>query len=175
METENTSEVAAFLRGFPPYESLPAEELAAVAEAVEVRRYAAGEKLLVEDARPSQHLFVVREGSVELVHEDEVVDVLEPGESFGHPSLLTGLAPAFTVRAHEDSTCFLIPREAAVVLRVRLIHDDEPHFAALFQKVEVSLQYEDMVFSQIIRVVRSWSAACTFWHRAGENDRTMFV
>jgi hypothetical protein len=27
-----------------------------------------------------------------------VIQVLEPGECFGHPSLLTGLAPAFTVR-----------------------------------------------------------------------------
>src|SRR5262249_40702585 len=59
-------------------------------------------------------LFVVRTGSVELVHEEEVVDILEPGESFGHPSLLTGMAPAFTVRAHEETTCYLIPREAAL-------------------------------------------------------------
>lgn len=43
-----------------------------------------------------------------------MVDVLEPGESFGHPSLLTGLASAFTVRAHEDTTCYLLPREVAL-------------------------------------------------------------
>ncbi len=30
--------------------------------------------------------------------------MLEPGECFGHPSLLTGMAPAFTVRAREPST-----------------------------------------------------------------------
>ena len=41
---------------------------------------------------------------MELVHADTVVDVLEPGQCFGHPSLLTGLAPAFTVRAREAST-----------------------------------------------------------------------
>ncbi len=46
-------------------------------------------------------------------HQDEVVDILEPGESFGHPSLLTGMAAAFTVRAHEDATCYLIGRELA--------------------------------------------------------------
>src|SRR3954465_2506678 len=51
---------------------------------------------------------------MELVHADTVVDVLEPGESFGHPSLLTELAPAFTVRAREASTCVLLPREAAL-------------------------------------------------------------
>jgi CBS domain-containing protein len=51
---------------------------------------------------------------MELVHADTVVDVLEPGECFGHPSLLTELAPAFTVRAREPSTCVVLPREAAM-------------------------------------------------------------
>ena len=110
----NTPEIAAFLGRFPPFDALPEDELAPVSDAVEVRTYAAGENVLVEDAKPAQHLFVVREGSVELVHEEEVVDILEPGESFGHPSLLTGLAPAFTVRARENSTCYLIPRDEAI-------------------------------------------------------------
>jgi CBS domain-containing protein len=115
VEDVDTTEIAAFLQRFPPFDALPPDELAAVAGAAELRHYANGENVLVEDARPAQHLFVVHEGSVELVHEGEVVDILEPGESFGHPSLLTGLAPAFTVRAHEEGTsCFLIPREAAI-------------------------------------------------------------
>ena len=55
--------------------------------------------ILREDGPPSTHLYIVRTGSVELAHEDEIIDVLEPGEAFGHPSLLTGLAPTFSVRA----------------------------------------------------------------------------
>jgi CBS domain-containing protein len=51
---------------------------------------------------------------MDLVHEDQVVDTLEPGECFGHPSLLSGRAPAFTVTAHEDSTALFIPREPAL-------------------------------------------------------------
>jgi CBS domain-containing protein len=51
---------------------------------------------------------------MELVHAGQVVEVLEPGESFGHTSLLTELAPAFTVRAREPSTCVLLPRAAAM-------------------------------------------------------------
>ena len=114
VEAADTSEIADFLRRFPPFDALPPTELAEIAEAVAVRRYRAGENVLVEDAEPAQHLFVVRAGSVELLHEEEVVDVLEPGESFGHPSLLTGLAPAFTVRAHEECVCYLVPREHAL-------------------------------------------------------------
>src|SRR5262249_6754706 len=43
-----------------------------------------------------------------LVHEGEVVDPLEPGECFGHPSLLSGMAPTFTVRAREPTRCALV-------------------------------------------------------------------
>src|SRR5438128_12480070 len=110
----DASRIAGFLARFAPFDAVEPDEILRVAAAVEARAYTAGETVLVEDGRPAQHFYVIRDGSMELVHEDEVIDVLEPGEGFGHPSLLTGLAPAFTVRAHEDSTCFLIPREAAM-------------------------------------------------------------
>ena len=71
------------------------------------------ERQVEPDAEPADHLYVVRDGAVELVHQEEVVDVLEPGECFGHPSLLTGMAPAFTVRAHGGCVCYAIPGEQA--------------------------------------------------------------
>ena len=112
----NTREVAEFLGRFPPFDALPEDELTAVAESVQVRTYANGEKILVEDGEPADNLYVVRDGAVELVHQEEVVDVLEPGECFGHPSLLTGMAPAFTVRAHGGCVCYAIPREQALMV-----------------------------------------------------------
>jgi len=84
------------------------------ARAGSARAYDEGAAALVEDGAPAATLFVVATGAMELVHADQVVDVLEPGQCFGHPSLLTGLAPAFTVRAREASTCLLLPREAAM-------------------------------------------------------------
>ncbi|HEX5822195.1 MAG TPA: cyclic nucleotide-binding domain-containing protein, partial [Solirubrobacterales bacterium] len=74
----------------------------------------AGSTVLVEDGEPSQGMYVVYTGAMDLVHEDQVVDTLEPGECFGHPSLLSGQAPAFTVTAHEDSETVFIPREPAL-------------------------------------------------------------
>ena len=112
----NTHEVAAFLGRFPPFDALPPNELEAVAEAVEVRPHGDGENILVEDGEPAEHFYVVREGAAELVHQEEVVDVLEPGESFGHPSLLTGMAPAFTVRSHGGCVCYAVPREQALAV-----------------------------------------------------------
>jgi CBS domain-containing protein len=116
VEPVNTQEVAEFLGRFPPFDVLPEDELTAVAENVELRTYAGGENILVEDAEPADHLYVVRDGAVELVHEEEVVDVLEPGECFGHPSLLTGMAPAFTVRAHGGCVCYAVPGEQALMV-----------------------------------------------------------
>jgi CBS domain-containing protein len=51
---------------------------------------------------------VILTGSMDLRHEGEVIQALGPGECFGHPSLLSGMAPAFTVRAREPSTCGLL-------------------------------------------------------------------
>jgi len=107
-------DIAEFLGQFPPYDTLSRDELLHVAAAVAVRSYAAGTDIMVEDGPPASELFIILSGSVELRHQDEVVDILEPGESFGHPSLLTGMASAFTVRAHEDCTCYTIAREVAL-------------------------------------------------------------
>jgi CBS domain-containing protein len=112
----NTAARADFLSRFAPFEALEPDGREAVAAAAEERAYERGETNLLEDGTPSDYLFVIRDGSVELVHQGEVVDVLGPGESFGHPSLLSGLAPAFTVQAREPTACILIPRKAAVAV-----------------------------------------------------------
>jgi CBS domain-containing protein len=116
VETMNTDRVAEFLGRFPPFDSLPHGELQALAAAVEERSYDAGEVLLREDGAPAEQLFVVADGSVELVHQAQVVDLVGPGESVGHPSLLTGLSPAFTVRARERTSCYLVPRDQALAV-----------------------------------------------------------
>jgi CBS domain-containing protein len=108
------SDVASFLGAHPPFDGLGREQLAAIAASVEERAFPLGATALVEDGTPASVFYVIATGSMELVHEEEVIDVLEPGEAFGHPSLLTGLAPAFTVRAHEDSTCYVLGRDAAL-------------------------------------------------------------
>jgi CBS domain-containing protein len=110
----DAADVASFLAAHPPFTGLAPEQLEAIAAAVEERTFAEGETVLVEDGVPASVFYVIAGGSVELVHEEEVIDILEPGEAFGHPSLLTGLAPAFTVRAHEPTTCFVLGRDAAL-------------------------------------------------------------
>jgi CBS domain-containing protein len=95
---------------------LDEQELHGVARSAVQRAFGAGEAALVEDGAPAQALYVVRTGAMELVHAGQVVDVLEPGQCFGHPSLLSGMAPAFTVRAREDTTCLVLGRQLAMVV-----------------------------------------------------------
>ncbi|HXR28642.1 MAG TPA: putative nucleotidyltransferase substrate binding domain-containing protein [Solirubrobacteraceae bacterium] len=115
----DVADVARFLEAHPPFTGLSADQLESIAATVQERAFPLGETALIEDGTPASVFYVIATGSMELVHEEEVIDILEPGEAFGHPSLLTGLAPAFTVRAHEDSLCYVLGREAAIAALAR--------------------------------------------------------
>ena len=97
-----------FLLRHPPFASLDPELVREVATEAAQRTYRSGEIALVEDGAPAAGLWVILTGSMDIVHEGEAIQVLEPGECFGHPSLLTGMAPAFTIRAREESTCAIL-------------------------------------------------------------------
>src|SRR6266550_3386081 len=72
----DASRIAGFLARFAPFDALEPDELLRVAAAVEARAYTAGETVLVEDGSPAQHFYVIRDGSMELVHEDSVCYLL---------------------------------------------------------------------------------------------------
>ena len=109
-----------YLKRFPPLAEASNAELEQTERAGEIRMYPAGAVILREDGPPSAHLYIVRSGSVELTHDDDIVDVLEPGEGFGHPSLLTGLAPTFSVRAGEECSCLILDADTAELLLTRI-------------------------------------------------------
>ena len=102
-----------FLAGHPPFDGVGSDRLRELAAEAVVHEQAAGTVLLLEDGPPATGLWVIVSGSMDLVHQGEVIQVLEPGECFGHPSLLTGMAPAFTVRARERSSCAVLAAAAA--------------------------------------------------------------
>lgn len=109
-------EITAFLAPHPPFAALDADTLASFAASTEIEYFPAGTEILSQEGPPTEHLYVVRRGAVELLDEGEVIDVLEEGESFGHSSLLADLPPSFTARAREDTLCYLFPVEAARAL-----------------------------------------------------------
>jgi CBS domain-containing protein len=114
-----------FLGSQPPYDALSGDELARLLEGLEVEFFASGTTIVQADTDPLDHLWVVRRGLVEVVDRGRVVDHLGPGDTFGHISVLTGLAPALTVRAVEDSLCLRLPDPRSVLTdasRLRFSH-----------------------------------------------------
>ena len=91
-----------FLSRYAPFDALDPDELREIAADAQEHAYDTGESVLVEDGLPTPGLWVILTGSMDIVHDGESIQVLEPGECFGHPSLLTarawsGVAPRATV------------------------------------------------------------------------------
>ena len=106
-------QVESFLVRFPPFDSLEPGALERICAATEIEFFPRGTTILQQGGPPSRFLYVVRTGAVELLDDEVVIDLLEEGEMFGHPSLVAGLPPAFSVRAFEDAICYLIERQVA--------------------------------------------------------------
>jgi CBS domain-containing protein len=113
------SDVVGFLRAHPPFDALDVGDVERVAASVEVEFFLAGSVIFAPGAQPVDHLRVVRSGAVEIVLNDRVLDLLGPGELFGHASMLSGLPPGFGARAQEDTLCYRIPETVATVALAR--------------------------------------------------------
>jgi CBS domain-containing protein len=113
-------QVESFLVRFPPFDNLEPGAVERIAAATQIGFFPEGDTILTRGGPPSAFLYVVRTGAVELLDDGTVIDLLEEGELFGHPSLIAGLPPTFSVRSVEDTLCYLIDRTVAdEVLRTR--------------------------------------------------------
>ncbi|MEP6973728.1 MAG: DUF294 nucleotidyltransferase-like domain-containing protein [Actinomycetota bacterium] len=106
-------DIPSFLRTYPPFDELDEERLAGVVRHTHIEFFGGEQIILHAGGEPARFLYVVRTGAVELIDEEHVLDLLSEGEVFGHPSLLSGMSPMVSVRAHEDTICYLIDREVA--------------------------------------------------------------
>jgi CBS domain-containing protein len=107
-------DIPSFLRMYPPFDELDDERLAEVVRHTHIEFFPVGTVIQHQAGEPSGFLYIVRTGSVEAVEGELVADVLGEGELFGFVSLFTGLEPAFTLRAAEDTICYLIDRDIAL-------------------------------------------------------------
>ena len=108
-------EFADFLGSQPPFDALSADDLEQLSRQVEVEYFAAGTVIVPAGSQPLDHLYVVRTGAVEITDRGRTVDLLGPGDTFGHISVLTGLSPALSARAAEDTLCYRLPDPRKVV------------------------------------------------------------
>ena len=98
-----------FLGSQSPYDGLSLDDLQELASSVEVEFFASASVIIPADSAPLEHMFVVRTGEVEVVDRGVVIDVLGAGDTFGHISVLSGLSPAFEVRAADDTLVYRLP------------------------------------------------------------------
>ncbi len=104
-------DITGFLGSRPPFDAVGADELARVAAVTETEEFPAGKTIFSQGTGPVAYLRIVRTGSVEIIHNGQVLDLLGPGELFGHASMLSGLPTGFEARAAEDTICCRIPAD----------------------------------------------------------------
>lgn len=102
-------EFADFLAKQPPFDALTTENIERLAENIDVEYFSRDLVIITAGSAPLVHIYIVRTGSVEVLDRGNVVDLLGPGDTFGHISVLTKLPPQYSVRAAEDSLCYRLP------------------------------------------------------------------
>lgn len=115
-----------FLALHPPFDRLGEDAFDRIRASLEVTWVPRGEAVLRREDLSNPHLFVVRKGAVRLERDGRVLQVLEEGEPFGFPSLLSGRSPHADVVAEEDTVLLRLPGS---VFRKLM---DEPDFAEFF-------------------------------------------
>jgi CBS domain-containing protein len=115
----DVDDTADFLGSHPPFDVMETGEVTHVAAVTEPEAYPAGKTIFSQGAGPVAYVWVVRAGSVEIVHNGRVLDLLGPGEMFGHASMLSGLPTGFEARAGEDTLCYRIPADIVRPLLAR--------------------------------------------------------
>jgi len=136
----DTDEIAAFLRGFPPFDELEASQLSTVAAAAQVRHYRQGEDVLIEDAQPAAHFFVIRQGS--MVVEKDIggkpvfLSYLPAGSYVGEMALIDGGRRTATVRAAIKSEVIKLGGDA-----FRALLEREPQLLDRFKR-DMASRYE---------------------------------
>ena len=122
-------DIADFLRAHAPFDTLDEEALADVARSAEIEFHAARATILETTTGPVEHAYVVRRGSVELVIEGRLLDLMGEGEMFGFTSVLADEPVGFVARAAEDTLVYRVPAE---VIRPVL---ERPAFVRFYTRV----------------------------------------
>ena len=112
-------DIAGFLGSHPPFDAVDSGELARIGAVTETEVTPRGAAIFAQGAGPVEYTWVVRSGSVEVIHDGRVLDLLGPGELFGHASMISGLPTGFEARAAEDTVCYRIPADVIRPLLAR--------------------------------------------------------
>lgn len=119
-------ESLAFIEQIPPFDQLQPADLALVRQALQRVECEAGAVLLTQGGAPSTYLNIVRSGAVALRTNGQTHHLLEMGDMFGFPSLLSQEAPLADAVTTEPAVIYRIPE---TLFRTLL---ERPPFAQYF-------------------------------------------
>ncbi len=137
-------EIARFLSETPPFSLLPEAQLRDVARVMQIEYFPADHNVLIRNGAPSQFLYVIRRGSVDLLHEHDgqrtVLDTLDSGDVFGESSMIYEQPPFATIRTREELLAYLLP--AAEFHRLRQTNLAFRHYftASKIERLNLALQ-----------------------------------
>jgi CBS domain-containing protein len=125
--------IARFLAQHPPFAQLAPEEVLRISTTLQIEYFPEGCDILTQGGTPAMFLYLIRRGTVDLIHvddgTDEVIDTLGEGDLFGYVSLIRDRAPIVTVRTRTEVLAYLAPK--AVFHRLR---HEESAFALFFER-----------------------------------------
>jgi CBS domain-containing protein len=152
-------DIAGFLGSHPPFDAVDAGELARIAAVTETEVSPRGKAIFPQGAGPVEYTWVVRSGSVEVIHDGRVMDLLGPGELFGHASMISGLPTGFEARAAEDTVCYRIPAD---VIRPLLARPDVLRFVtrSIAARAVPAEPVSDPVQNRVATLIRTPPLLC---------------
>ena len=101
-----------FLKTYPPFSLLPNDLLLQVSKRVLVQYYQPQQEVFHQGDQPGTHIFIIREGAVQLFRETEseelLVEQCDEGDVFGIRPMLAEETYALTARAAEETLLYAI-------------------------------------------------------------------
>jgi CBS domain-containing protein len=104
--------------------------------------------IISEQGGPVTFLRVIHSGAVDILHDGRLLDLLGPGDAFGHAAMLSGLPPGFEARAAEDTLAYRIPVSVARPLLDRA------------RSRELQVSRTDPAYQPLVKMIRSATVTC---------------
>ncbi len=116
-----TEDAYALLRKTPPFSFLDTVALKEITSSISMEFHPRGQTILHQNGPAAEHLHVIRSGAVKVYvrtneGEEVLVDYRSEGDSFGLLSFVCGDISRDHIEAVEDTTCYLIRKEAVLAL-----------------------------------------------------------
>lgn len=131
-------EQKSFIAGIPPFDRLAEHELEAVADAMDIAYFKKSERLIRQHTA-TDALYIIIKGIVQETHEEEIVSVYTSQDSFDAMSLLDQQSKN-DFSAHEETICYVLPKELFLTLIHNNTHFKEFYYQNLSKRLNALIE-----------------------------------